>query len=307
MTDELSEEFQILVVEDDPTHLHLITNCLKNDYRILIAKTQAKAFELLNNNHIDALLLDINLPDGNGFNICNEVKSNRSKYGDISIIFMTSEESASDEAYGLKIGANDYIRKPYNDDVLRARVDLQIKLLRRTQLLAQLVKLDGLTEIPNRRAFDEQLTKEWLRAKRDKVSLSLAMIDIDYFKQFNDTYGHPAGDKCLKKMAKCLVRTIQRSSDFYARFGGEEFAIILYGTELTDANKILKQLLQRFSNLGIKHEKSDVDSVVTFSAGVCTAQPYSDALDGFLEFTDGLLYQAKEQGRARVISAQYSK
>lgn len=307
MHDELTQNYLILVVEDDATHLHLITSCLSENYRILIAKTRAKAIELLTTNDVDILLLDINLPDGNGFNICKEVKSSRSLYGEVSVIFMTSEESASDEAFALSIGGNDYIRKPFNDQVLIARVELQASLIRKTQLLAQLVKLDGLTEIPNRRAFDEQLTLEWNRAKRDKTSLSLSIIDIDYFKEYNDTYGHPAGDKSLKLMAKCLKDSIQRSADFFARYGGEEFVVILYGALPENPKMIMERLLQRFIKLNIPHSASTVSSVLTFSAGICTAFPEHDELAKFLPCADSLLYQAKEQGRARIVDGRLTE
>ena len=302
MTDYLQQtkQYQVLLVEDDPANLHIITSCLGDDYHLVIAKTRKKALELLKDKPIDICLLDINLPDGNGFEICTHIRSKRNIYGDLVIIFMTGLDSAGDESTGLRLGANDYIHKPINCLVLKARVDLQCELIRKTRLLSQVVNIDSLTEIPNRRALDDRLENEWNRAKRDKVPISLALLDIDYFKQFNDTYGHPAGDLCLKKLAWTLGQSFQRSSDFYARYGGEEFAVILSGAESLGAINKLKQTLRLFSEHNIPHSDSKVANIVTFSAGVSTASPAAEEIELFLSSADKLLYQAKEQGRNQI-------
>lgn len=297
---EQNRQYTILVVEDEATVLQVITGYLSSYYHILIAKTRQKALELLESKEIDIVLLDVNLPDGNGFEICYQVRTHKEIYGDICIIFMTGLESSDDEITGLKLGANDYIHKPINCTVLKARVDLQAELIRKTRLLSELTKIDGLTEIPNRRAFDEQLKQEWNRAKREGKLLSLALLDIDYFKQFNDTYGHPAGDLCLKKLAWCLKESFQRSSDFYARYGGEEFAVILYDAGLDDAVEKLNATLNKLVELDIEHKSAKQKDYVTFSTGLSTANPTKDDFENFLESADKLLYQAKENGRSQV-------
>lgn len=298
--------YRILIVEDEPAQLHLISGCLKADYAISVAKTKKTAMEILAGGNIDILLLDIALPDGNGFDICTEVRSNKRQYGDISIIFMTGRDSMDDEVQGLRLGANDYIRKPFNYAVLKARVELQVELIRKTQLLAKLANLDGLTEIPNRRAFDRQLEKEWNRAKRDDVELSLAIIDVDFFKQYNDSYGHSAGDECLKKLAACMHQVIKRSTDFFARFGGEEFVVLLYAADIDNAKRVIQRLLKTFCELNIPHQSSQVADIVTFSCGVCAAHPRNDNFNEFLEQADDFLYAAKANGRNQIIGGQLS-
>lgn len=301
LTADLDDQlYRILIIEDEPAQLHLLSGCLRPDYAVSVAKTKKAGMEILATRKIDILLLDITLPDGNGFDICHEVRSNKSLYGDISIIFMTGHDSMDDEVHGLKLGGNDYIRKPFNYAVLRARIELQVQLLRKTQLLAQLADLDGLTEIPNRRAFDQRLDSEWHRAKRENAPLSIAIIDIDFFKEYNDNYGHSAGDDCLKKLAASLRQVICRGSDFYARIGGEEFVVLLYNTQRHEALLLLERLLTTFTNLGIPHEKSAVAPHVTFSAGCFTARPTQDSLEQFFDKADNHLYQAKSEGRNRV-------
>jgi len=235
------------------------------------------------------------------------LRTHKEIYGDICIIFMTALESSDDEITGLKLGANDYIHKPINCTVLKARVDLQAELIRKNKLLSELIKIDGLTEIPNRRAFDEKLHQEWNRAKREDRVISLAMLDIDYFKQFNDTYGHPAGDLCLKKLAWCLKQSFQRSSDFFARYGGEEFAVILYGADLEDAKEKLNATLNKLVDLNIEHKTIKQRKYVTFSAGLSTATPTKDEFEEFIESADALLYQAKDKGRAQICAGYMSK
>ena len=296
---------RILIVEDEATNLQVIAECLQGDYRLSIAKSRKKAFELLESKPFDILLLDIRLPDGNGFDICHEIKSGISSYRDISIIFMTALDNPEDEAKGLKLGASDYICKPFNTEVLRARVALQAQLINKSKLLDKLANLDGLTEIPNRRAFDNQLQKEWNRAKRKSRPIALSLIDIDYFKQYNDHYGHPMGDACLKKLAWSLTQSFKRAGDFAARYGGEEFVIIMAETTLADAKLVLNRALNNFVTLGISHKKSKVSDKVTFSAGLVSKIASDDMdLSVLIESADTLLYQAKENGRNQVCCSQ---
>lgn len=298
------EPYRILIVEDEPSNIQVIAGCLSSDYQLLIAKSRQKALQLLQTHKVDLILLDVNLPDGNGFDICKQVLSEQEDLSEISIVFMTGRDSPEDEAKGLSLGANDYIHKPINCAVLQARVKLQFQLKRRTSLLSQLARIDGLTEIPNRRAFDDRLENEWRRSVREKKPLSLAILDIDYFKQFNDIYGHPAGDRCLKSVAYCLTEVFQRGSDFFARYGGEEFVVLLYDADRLSATNMLQQLLDKVSELRIPHQGSLVKDSVTFSAGICTVSPPEGNHEKFLAVADEMLYQAKQQGRAKICSQE---
>ena len=299
-------KFNILLVEDDPVNIEVITSCIGSQYQVYVAKTRERALTILTRSEIDLVLLDVNLPDGNGFEICRELIEHKHIYGELHIVFMTSMNKPEDEARGLEIGANDYITKPINSTVLKARVNLQTQLIRKTELLSNLARIDGTTEVNNRRAFDDQLHQEWLRAQRDQTPLSLCMLDIDYFKQFNDTYGHPAGDECLRLLSQCLKKNFKRASDFVARYGGEEFVILLGNTDSTAAEALVCGALKQFLNLQIPHKASKVSEYVSFSAGISTTVPdMGKSFDLLIERADKQLYLAKEQGRARVFAMSF--
>ncbi|MCC2605813.1 GGDEF domain-containing response regulator [Planctobacterium marinum] len=299
--------YRILIVEDDAASQQIIAEKLEENYRLTIAANKAEAMQKLQTQPFEILLLDIGLPDGSGLDICREVKANHDLYGDLNIIFITGKDKPSDEIEGLKLGASDYISKPINVSVLKARVDLQAQLIRKTELLANLARIDGLTEISNRRAFNDYLEKSWSHARRISAPISLALIDIDFFKQYNDIYGHPAGDECLKSMADCLQSNIKRGSDFVARYGGEEFAVILFDCDLEQATKIMQGLLQDFAALAIPHAASAVADYATFSSGLCTAFPVDQAADTLVKMTDKLLYRAKSEGRNRIVGEYFHK
>lgn len=300
MTSSNNYKYRILVVEDDLSNQHIVADKLQEEYQLTLVDNKADAMEALLKQQFEIVLLDIGLPDGSGLDICREVKANHDVYGEVNIVFITGKDSPADEIEGLRLGAGDYITKPINALVLKARVDLQAQLIRKTELLANLARIDGLTEISNRRAFDDYLEKSWSHARRISAPISLAMLDIDFFKQYNDVYGHPAGDECLKAMANCLRSNIKRGSDHVARYGGEEFAVILFDCDLKQATTILNGLLQDFSQLSIPHAASAVADFATFSCGVCTVFPEDQDVSALLAATDKLLYDAKSEGRNRV-------
>lgn len=301
-------QYQILLVEDDPVNIGIILECLSNQYQLFIAKTREKALQVLQRKEIDLVLLDINLPDGNGFEICKELIDNKQTYGELSVVFMTGMDNPADEARGIELGARDYITKPINGTVLNARIELQIQLIRQTELLSNLARIDGTTEVNNRRAFDDQLKNEWHRSMRDSQPISLCLLDIDFFKQYNDTYGHPAGDHCLKSLAKSLSSSFKRSADFVARYGGEEFAIIINKADYQIATRLMNTALEAFIALEIPHSGSTVSKFVTFSAGICSTFPaHAGSYEALLKQADQALYKAKHSGRARVHSCEFDE
>ena len=299
----LTEErqYHILIVEDDPVNIDIIADALSGRFRLFVAKSRKKAMAVLGSQDIHIVLLDVGLPDGNGFEICHTLIENKRDYGELAIVFMTGMDAPDDEAKGIELGARDYITKPINNTVLRARLNLQAQLLRQTELLSNLARIDGLTEVNNRRAFDDQLEVEWKRCLREDQSLSLCLLDIDFFKQYNDTYGHPAGDACLNAVARCLSSTFKRSSDFVARYGGEEFAVIIYNSDREIAERLVNTALQEVLALEIEHKGSKVSEFLTFSAGICSTIP-DDLVrpEDLIRVADMALYHAKETGRARV-------
>ncbi|MDH5638285.1 MAG: diguanylate cyclase, partial [Nitrospinota bacterium] len=221
-------------------------------------------------------------------------------------------------------GASDYIEKPVNEIELVARVksilslsreikerkDREVKLLKLTRQLEEankklevLSSLDGLTGVANRRILDQTLSKEWSRMSRSSKPISMILIDVDYFKKFNDSYGHIAGDECLKKVARAISFSVSRPADTVARYGGEEFAVILPETDGAGAQKIGVAIMDKVGKLGIKHESSEVGKTLTVSQGVATMVPDDKKKCGaLLEMADTALYKAKNEGRARIVA-----
>lgn len=299
------QKHQILIVEDDPVNINVLVGTLRDQYNLFIAKTKAKALQLLLEKKIDIVLLDLNLPDGNGLEICQTVRQERETYNNPAIIVMTGSTSTDDELQSLALGANDFISKPLHHRILQARIEIQVELLRKTALLNKLARIDGLTEIANRRAFDEALVREWHRCKRAGQPLSLLLIDVDEFKTYNDTYGHSSGDLCLRQVAKLLTEVFKRASDLVARFGGEEFAIIMPNTDQRDAIALANIALGKMVERKIPHQSSSVHDVVTFSGGLITTFPVDIDLSAeeIIQQADVQLYNAKAEGRARIMPA----
>lgn len=298
----VEEKANVLIVDDDPTVLQTLCHYLGDTYQLAIAKSKAKAIELIKNGDFSVILLDVNLPDGSGLEICTELKSSFEYADSIAIILMTGEYAAEQEAAGLRLGAVDYVYKPFNENVLLARIALQLDIRRKTALLSRLANVDGLTEIGNRLAFDQQLEAELNRAKRDKKSVALAMLDIDCFKLYNDKYGHPAGDQVLKQISETLKSTFKRHSDFCFRYGGEEFAVLMYDTNELEASKLLQKCLHRFRSLKIPHEVSSVQPIMTFSAGVSAIQVSEVNGADLIDAADDNLYEAKRTGKNRIVN-----
>jgi diguanylate cyclase (GGDEF)-like protein len=243
------------------------------------------------------------MPDMNGFETCRRLKADPLTR-DIPVIFVTALDSPEDETFGLEAGAVDFISKPLNSAVVRARVRTHITLKHQADLLRSMSFVDGLTGVANRRQFDEALQREWRACLRTGTSLALIMIDIDYFKQFNDTYGHPAGDACLRAIAGILNGEISRSHDLIARYGGEEFVCLLPDINLAGAQIKAEQLRQVVHSLSIPHAASSTAPVVTVSVGLALFIPSSELTpEQLVAAADAELYTAKRAGRNRVSCA----
>ena len=288
----------ILVVDDMTTTLLLIHDLLKDTYEVKIAKSGTKALEILESpNDIDLILLDIEMPDINGYDVCKRIKNNET-IKNIPIIFITGRTSQEDEEYGLNLGAIDYITKPFNKAIVKLRIKNYLNLKIKNDMLEKLSMYDGLTNIRNRRYFDETFEKTFSEIKRDKKSLAVLMIDIDFFKPYNDNYGHGQGDETLRKVAKALEKTIKRASDFVARYGGEEFVILLKDINKDGVEAVANNLLNAVRELKITHEFSKIENYVTVSIGVSFYNSSSDItkLELLLK-ADETLYNVKNSGR----------
>ena len=288
----------ILVVDDMTTTLLLLHDLLKDTYEVKIAKSGTKALEILESpNDIDLILLDIEMPDINGYDVCKRIKNNET-IKNIPIIFITGRTSQEDEEYGLNLGAIDYITKPFNKAIVKLRIKNYLDLKIKNDMLEKLSMYDGLTNIRNRRFFDETFEKTFNEIKRDKKSLAVLMIDIDFFKPYNDNYGHGQGDETLRKVAKALEKTIKRASDFVARYGGEEFVILLKDINKNGVEAVANNLLNAVRELKITHEFSKIENYVTVSIGASYYNSSSDItkLELLLK-ADETLYSVKNSGR----------
>ena len=288
----------ILVVDDMTTTLLLLHDLLKDTYEVKIAKSGTKALEILESpNDIDLILLDIEMPDINGYDVCKRIKNNET-IKNIPIIFITGRTSQEDEEYGLNLGAIDYITKPFNKAIVKLRIKNYLNLKIKNDMLEKLSMYDGLTNIKNRRFFDETFEKTFSEIKRDKKSLAVLMIDIDFFKPYNDNYGHGQGDETLRKVAKALEKTIKRASDFVARYGGEEFVILLKDINKDGVEAVANNLLNAVRELKITHEFSKIENYVTISIGASFYNSNSDItkLELLLK-ADETLYNVKNSGR----------
>lgn len=291
----------ILIVDDTPTNIQVLAEALGVDYRVKVATSGQAALEVVARQGVpDLILLDVMMPDMDGYEVCRQLKQNP-ETNSIPIIFVTAKNEVADEERGLRLGAVDYITKPFHLSIVKARLQNHLKLRMITNLLETMAWLDGLTCIPNRRRFDDALNTEWKRAQRTGTPLSLILMDIDYFKDYNDNYGHVAGDTCLKSVASALASSVTRAGDLVARYGGEEFVLLMPETDGQGARQFAEQLRSNIEALCIPHDYSGAACWVTISVGYASVVPILGGEASILfEEADRMLYQAKNAGRNRV-------
>jgi len=323
---------KVLIVDDSPDERVLIKSILKNAgyAELLTAESSLDAFKQLGMDSresiysdIDLILMDIIMPEMDGVEACRLIKA-VDYLKDIPIIVVTVKDEIKYLQMAFAMGAVDYITKPLNKVELLARVRSALRLkyeidrrkAREKELLVikqqledtifvlkRLSSEDELTGIPNRRGFDNYLEQEWKRAMRYEVPVSLILVDIDFFKAYNDTYGHQRGDHCLKKVASVLNDGLHRPADFAARYGGEEFVIILPNTDLNGGEFIAEKLREGVEAMGMDHSSSQASEHVTISLGVATATPSQGfSPSDLVTAADQALYRAKQEGRNRVRS-----
>ncbi len=297
----LPDRARVLIVDDQPANIRVLADSVGDGYRLFMAKTAARALEIAQSTELDLVLLDVILPDLDGFEVCRRLKSHEATR-DIPVIFVTALEDVADEAKGFEAGGVDYITKPVSPPTVRARVNTHVELKRARDLLEELASVDSLTGIANRRSFDEALHSEWRRSLRHGSELSLALFDVDDFKLYNDRYGHAPGDECLRRVAATLASNWRRPGDMVARFGGEEFVGVLAGTGLDGLSTMVRRALGQVEALDIRHELSSCAQVVTLSAGGVSLRPdRSSSPERLVKVADELLYEAKRAGRNRAV------
>lgn len=302
----------ILIVDDTPTNLHILLNVLEqHGYEVRCVRTGAMALIGIQASAPDLIVLDIRMPDMDGYEICQTLKAN-AQTSEIPIIFLSALEQPFDKVKAFEVGGADYITKPFQVEEVLVRINHQLTIRnlqqQRKQLIAaleqanleleSLAALDDLTQVANRRRFDNYLELEWQRAAREQLPLSLILADIDYFKRYNDSWGHLAGDRCLQIVAQTIRAIPQRPSDLVARYGGEEFTILLPNTDATGAAQIAETIRQSIEQLRFPHALLEVDQSITLSLGVASLVPVPNSSSiQLIELADQALYNAKAQGR----------
>lgn len=297
----MTEKQRILVVDDERFNLNVLADLLKNDYTVILAKNGEQALERADKQPPDLILLDIMMPGMDGYQTLKALKENRSTRK-IPVIFITALGGGQEEERGLLLGAVDYIVKPFQPAIVLARIGIHLKIVRQRNLLESIALLDGLTEIPNHRSFTERFAREWQRAMRSRGPLSLGILDVDHFKQYNDTYGHGRGDEVLKTVAAMLTRQLKRTADFAARYGGEEFVMLMPETDAIGAARLARKICRAIEALGIEHAGSSASRWLTASIGGATFEcTMAQTERQLFESADQMLYEAKRKGRNKVI------
>lgn len=293
----------ILIVDDTRLNIKIMTDILEKSYNLFQATSGPQALEIVASEKIDLILLDVVMPGMDGYEVCKRLKSDHHTES-IPIIFISAMTNVEDETRGLEMGAIDYIFKPFSPPILKARVRNHIELKTCRDIFEKRSLMDGLTGIANRHYFDQVFKQEWRRALRNGHSLSIIFLDIDFFKKYNDHYGHIAGDECLRKVGTALKNSVQRAGDLSARYGGEEFIIILPTASGIDAYKVGEKVRRNIEALKVAHEMSEVSEYVTVSVGVVTVIPADDMVpDSLIAKADDALYKAKKKGRNQVVAA----
>jgi diguanylate cyclase (GGDEF)-like protein len=310
----------ILLVDDDPGAMQLLSSILCAEGNIRFATNGADALRIARTTRPDIILLDAEMPGMSGFKVLEALKAEPG-LADVPVIFITSHSEAGFEVSALEMGAADYIGKPFKSSIVLARVKTHLSMKRMADGLRRDSLTDSLTGIANRRHFDQTLAREWLIAQRAGNPVSLLMIDVDHFKAFNDRYGHPKGDACLRQLARVLRGVARRPSDLVARCGGEEFVVLLPNTSRAGAEHVARRALDAVEASGIFHRDSPtLTHHVTVSIGIACHDEQSpcwpnaaedlrfavgagERRDGsdLLIAADRALYSAKRAGRARAV------
>lgn len=306
---------KILIVEDTRSSLLIITQYVQRYGATAVQADNGKrAIEVFQAERPDMVLLDVILPDIDGFTVAQRIRGLEENGNWTPIIFLSSLGKDEDIEKGIAAGGDDYLTKPISEVVLGAKIRAMQRIIQmRTSLVVLARKLDvanqelmrlsardGLTGIPNRRLFDEYIAREWRRARRGSTSMALLMCDVDHFKRYNDTYGHQAGDDCLRQVANAIQRCMERAADVVARYGGEEFAVVLPETQIGGALFMAEKIRHAIHALHIPHSASPFGHI-TLSIGIAAMAPGdSDEFEQLIEAADQALYHAKDDGRDRV-------
>lgn len=290
---------KILIVDDSVPQAAKLRSILEDDYEITVAHRPEEGLALASKGNFSLILLDVVMPGMDGFTLLKKLQEEIITQS-VPVILITGLSDAQNEQTGLILGAVDYIVKPFNPMIVKARVNTHVKLYSYRKQIELQSQTDQLTGVANRRQYETYSVQKWKESVRLQVPFSICMFDIDHFKVYNDTFGHPAGDKVIAAVAKTASARLRRSTDFFARYGGEEFVAFLVGDGSDKAFSHLKSIRQAIEDLHIPHDPS-VSQWVTASIGGITVIPKEDlSFELVLKTADAMLYDAKKAGRNRV-------
>lgn len=293
---------KILIVDDSLTQAARLKEILEDEYEVSIARTAESGLVRVGGQDYSLILLDVVMPGMDGFTLLQKLQEKASTQN-VPVILITSLSDTSCEHHGLVLGAVDYITKPFDPLVVKARVDTHIKLYNYRRRAERQSMVDPLTGLANRRKYDRYSVARWREAARLKLPFSICIADIDHFKPYNDTFGHPAGDKVITAVADTLSSHLKRSTDFLARYGGEEFVALSVGDPAEKFFKTLCRVREAVEELHIPHAP-EVSRWVTVSFGGLTVVPApGSSYEFYLKIADTMLYDAKKHGRNRVVWA----
>ena len=296
----------VLIVDDEVSNIEIMNAVLEDHYEICFATSGEQALEVARSVLPDLILLDVMMPGLDGYEVCLRLKNDR-LLADVPVIFTTGLDDQEAEVRGLSLGAIDYVTKPINPVVLRARVSNHIELKRLRDQLAQMAVTDALTGLSNRRQLEVILAGEISRLAPAGAWLSVIMLDIDFFKLFNDTYGHPEGDRCIAMVAAALNRAVHKVSGMTARYGGEEFVCVLPGADPETALATAHEIQFQIQSLNIPHQSSEVSTNVTVSMGIASARTHPGMSGSlWLQQADHQLYTSKKSGRNQIARTEFS-
>ena len=288
----------ILVCDDDKQIVEAIDIYLTGEgFQVVKAYDGYEALELLESHSVDLMIVDVMMPGLDGIRTTLKVRETSS----IPIIILSAKSEDNDKILGLNIGADDYIAKPFHPMIVKARVNTHIKLYQYRLQIQRQALVDELTGVANRRQYDNYSAVKWQEAVRLGKPISICMFDIDLFKLYNDTYGHPAGDKVIAAVAGAVDSRLQRVTDFFARYGGEEFVALILGDDSRQAFDHMKRIRQQIEELRMPHRATKTGWVTVSIGGVTISPKSGDDYNSYLMMADAMLYDAKRYGRNMVV------
>ena len=293
---------KILIVDDSIVQATQLMAILADEYDVTIAQTAEEGLRHVSSESYSLILLDVVMPGMDGFTLLKKLQEEIVTQS-IPVILITSLSDVEHEQYGLVLGAVDYISKPFNPHIVRARVNTHIKLYDYRREVELRSMTDQLTGIANRRRYEGYSVEKWHEAVRLKIPFSVCMFDIDHFKRYNDTFGHPAGDKVIAAVARTVASRLHRTTDFFARYGGEEFVAISMGDPGEKIFRYLNKIRQAVEDLRIAHDPSVAEWVTVSVGGVTIVPTMETPYSVYLKIADTMLYDAKKHGRNQVVWA----